>query len=308
MQKVLIIKTGYSETLDPGVSDICSLGDIVRTTPILHCFINDNVTWLTDEKAYPLLHGINCIDRILIYNLNSILQLQEEEFDIVINLEKVPGICALTNRIKAWTKYGFRLDVINGSVEPYQNTHEAYYIYNNLDRKRKAERLWQDILFEIIGTSWAGEGYMVPPINNIKKKYDIGINYKVGSKWKNKSWPINNWKKLCYLLAKNGYHVSLQRGKKDIYEYINWINKCELIVTCDSLGLHLSMGYDIKTVGLFGPTSNTEVYMYGDSKMLIADIDCAPCLETSCQFDTSCMSMITPESVFFVIDSLMVGV
>jgi heptosyltransferase II len=305
MSKILIIKTGYSETLDPEVSDKCSLGDIVRTTPILHCFSKDHVTWLTDKKAYPLLHGIGYIDRILIYNMNSILQLQEEEFDIIINLEKVPGICALTNKIKAWTKYGFRFDTLEGTVKPYHNTHEAYYVYNSLERKREADRYWQDVLFEIIGMSWAGENYIVPPIDKIKKKFDVGINFRVGPKWTNKSWPISNWKLLGKSLFKNGYSVGIQQGEKEIDEYIKWINSCELIITCDSLGLHLAMGYGVKAVGLFGPTSNTEVHMYNDSKMLIAKGDCVPCLQTSCCKEQSCMETIRPELVYQAVKSLL---
>ena len=114
MEKVLIIKLGYSETLDPEIGTVPSLGDIVRTTPMLHCFKDCNVTWLTDESAYPLLKDIPNIDRILLFNIVTVLQLQAEQFDIVINLEKVPGICALCDTIKAWSKLGFRLDLWEG--------------------------------------------------------------------------------------------------------------------------------------------------------------------------------------------------
>jgi len=34
--KILIIKLGYSETLDPEIGRVPSLGDVLRTTPILH--------------------------------------------------------------------------------------------------------------------------------------------------------------------------------------------------------------------------------------------------------------------------------
>ena len=54
MAKILIVKMGYSETLDSHMSRISSLGDVLRTTVILHLFKNDHVTWLVDEKAYLL--------------------------------------------------------------------------------------------------------------------------------------------------------------------------------------------------------------------------------------------------------------
>src|SRR3989344_2548321 len=110
-EKILIIKTGYSEFLDKENNfRKVSLGDILRTTPLLHLFKNDHVTWVTDESAYPLLKDNPYIHRILFLDFLTMQQLQAEEFDTIINLEKIPGICALTDKIKAWKKYGFRLD------------------------------------------------------------------------------------------------------------------------------------------------------------------------------------------------------
>jgi heptosyltransferase-2 len=100
-QKVLILKLGWSETLDPEISRTSSLGDTLRTTVVLHEFKNHHVTWLVDEKAYQLIDGNPLIHRPLIYDLSSVLQLQQERFDVVINFEKVPGLCALADQIKA---------------------------------------------------------------------------------------------------------------------------------------------------------------------------------------------------------------
>ncbi len=69
MEKVLIVKLGYSETLDPEISRVSSLGDVLRTTVILHHFQDSHITWLVDEKALPLLEGNPFIDRTLIQKL-----------------------------------------------------------------------------------------------------------------------------------------------------------------------------------------------------------------------------------------------
>src|SRR3990167_9678821 len=100
--KVLIIKLGHSETLDPTISKECSLGDVVRTTVLLNYFKDgDKITWLADEKAAPLLEGNPRLHRLLHWSLETCLQLQAEMFDIVINLEKNPGICAFSDMLKA---------------------------------------------------------------------------------------------------------------------------------------------------------------------------------------------------------------
>ncbi|MDP2946470.1 MAG: glycosyltransferase family 9 protein, partial [bacterium] len=92
MAKILIIKLGYSETLDAEISRKSSLGDVLRTTVLLHAFKDDNVTWIVDERAFPLLEENPYIKQILIFDLISVLQLMSEEFDMIINFEKVPGI------------------------------------------------------------------------------------------------------------------------------------------------------------------------------------------------------------------------
>ena len=87
--KVLIVKTGYSETLDKQISHFSSLGDVLRTTVILHLYKDCHVTWLVDESAFQLLYNNPYIDKILIYNLTSILQLKSQQFDTIINFSKI---------------------------------------------------------------------------------------------------------------------------------------------------------------------------------------------------------------------------
>lgn len=46
----------------------------------------------------------------------------------------------------------------------------------------------------------------------------------------------------------------------NIYHYIDWLNKCRIIVSNDSLGLHLVLALKKKVLGLFCPTSDKEVF------------------------------------------------
>ena len=254
MLKVLIIKLGYSETLDPEIGKYSSLGDVLRTTVILHCFKKDSITWLTDESAYPLLKGNPYITRILFYDLTTTLQLQYERFDVIVNLEKAPGICAFAANITAWTRYGFRFDDMNGKADSYAGSHEALRIYNNIDTKRLANRAWQDVLYEMVGREWDNEEYILGYKPRSKVNHGIGLNYNVGPKWPNKSWPLSKWHILHDDLVNARYEISEQEGQDDIEEYIDWINGCQLIVTSDSLGLHVAIALDKKIVALFGPT------------------------------------------------------
>lgn len=298
MAKVLIIKLGYSETLDKEISATTSLGDVLRTTVILHFFKKDHVSWLVDEKAFPLLECNPNIQRILIYNLETVLQLQRERFDTVINLEKVPGLCALADSINAWRRFGFRFDEVRGKAQSYDAAEKVLSLCLHLEEKRKSKRYWQEALAEMIDKKWGKEKYILGYNPRNKINFDIGFNWAAGGKWKNKSWPKEYWQELEGLI-KNKYSISWQRGLDNLYDYMDWINSCRLILTNDSLGMHLAIALGKKTIALFGPSSSKEVYLYGLGKILTPKVSysCVPCLKKECHQKKHCMCFITPNKI-----------
>ena len=306
-QKVLIVKLGFSETIDHQVSqESVSLGDIFRTTTILHLFKNDDVTWLTAEKGAPLLCGNPYIKRVLIYNLTTVLQLQKEYFDVLINLEKIPGICALTDSITAWRRYGFRFDARRGIAEAYEGAYEALANSDDPKLRRRMKKNWIELLYEMVGAKWRGESYVLGYRPKTRESFDIGFNTNVGKKWKNKFWSTKRWKELEKIIG-NRYTVSYQQSLNDIYGYIDWINSCRLLVTNDSLGLHLAIALKKKIIALFGPTSEKEIYLFNLGKTLKPEkrLLCMPCFMTKCRYKKSCIDEIQPEVVFKHIQSLL---
>ncbi len=298
MAKVLIIKLGYSETLDKEIRTTTSLGDVIRTTVILNFLNNDEITWLVDEKAYPLLDNNPYVKRILIFNLESVLQLQREKFDTVINLEKGPGICAFSDSVNAWRRFGFRFDAGEGIAQAYDGAEKVLSLCLDLEKKKVNYRYWQDALASMIGKKWQKEEYILGYKPQTSEKFDIGFNWAVGDKWPNKAWPKKNWKTLEALLGKK-YSISWQRGLNNLYEYMDWINSCRLIVTNDSLGMHLAIALKKKLIAFFGPTSSKEVYLYNRGIKLLpkADYDCIPCLKSECFQKKDCMEFIRPKDV-----------
>ncbi|MFH1847197.1 MAG: glycosyltransferase family 9 protein [Candidatus Omnitrophota bacterium] len=306
-EKVLIVKLGFTETIDKRIStDNVSLGDVFRTTAILHLFKNDKVAWLTTKEAMPLLTKNPYIDRLLVYNMTTVLQLQSEQFDVVVNLEKVPGVCAFTDAIQAWRRYGFRFDPKKGAAEAYEHSYEV--VANSLDPglRRNMTKNWIEMLYAMVGAKWQGEGYILGYKPRTKEKYDIGFNLKVGSRWPNKAWPDKNWQKLEELL-KDEYSISYQESPDKIEGYIDWLNSCRLIVTNDSLGLHLAIALKKKIAALFGPTSEREVNLFNNGVVIRSDkkLKCMPCFNPVCRTHAGCMDLIKPEKVYVEIKKML---
>lgn len=299
LKHVLIIKPGYSETLDPDENGIVSLGDILRTTVILHLFPPEHyhVTWLVDKRGVPLLKGNSHIHRLLVVNSFTPHLLLSEWFDIVVNFEKEPGICAVADRIPAWRRYGFRLDPQSRSAVAYDHSDEALSFTMDSSAKRKKAKSWSDILYEMLGHKYMGQPYLLGYRPQSEIRYDVGLNHLIGKKFPLKRWPETYWNNLHDQLSLQ-HSICWQQGDNDIDNYIEWIASCRVLVTNDSLGLHIALALGKPVVALFGPTIATEVEGEQLIKILPPlDWDCIPCMENFCVKDSPCMHHITVESV-----------
>jgi len=306
-QKILIIKTGHTEILDKENNlRIMSLGDVLRTTPLLHLYKDSHITWVTDQEAFPLLEDNPFIDRLLPYDFTTSTQLQSEEFDIVINLEKIPGICALADKIRARNRrFGFTFNSQKGSSEPYHKASNVFSVSNIRENKIHNQRTIQELLFELVDRKWEGEDYVLGYKPKTKEVYDIGLNNHVGTKWPVKAWPIKNWDELERLLRKDGLSITRQdKAGRDVltnlFFYMDWINSCKLLITNDSLGLHIALALKKKVIGLFGPTPHKEFHFYGRGETILPEPmrECIPCFERECSKKRNCMEDISVEKVY----------
>ncbi|MEI6808265.1 MAG: glycosyltransferase family 9 protein [bacterium] len=302
-KKVLIIKMGYCETLINEAGFTPSLGDVFRHTVLLHRYAHDHVTWLTTESALPLLADNPLIAELLAYNEVTVADLQCREFDEVVCIEKSRAICELSDSIAAAVHLGFGWNGTTFIVHPLAQS--VADIANGRDQFLPIQAL----LYQMVGDYWRGEGYVLGYSPRFRPVYDVGLNYRVGKKWPTKAWPVSRWTKLERLLLSQNLNVSWQEGEGDLKEYMDWINAGRLIVTCDSLGMHLGLALGKRMVALFGPSPSNGIYMYGRGEIVKATGACGqvPCMKEACDKGTVCMADISPEIVLKVVMNLLAG-
>ena len=296
-KKVLIVKTGYSEVMDRGVSTTVSLGDVLICTCILYPYENDHVTWVTSWAAKKLLEGNPYIQRLLIFDSNTLKEITSGTYDILINLEKEIGICTLLNGVKAERRFGFYFDETIHNIATYKKSTE--YLLSGQENHKHHKRNSLQVLFDTIGKKWDGEGFIYQKDRLAKKeRYDIGFNYYVGSKWPTKAWPQEQWKKLEAIL-KPRYKVSWQKGHKNLQRYIDWINSCKVIVTSDSLGQALGQALGKQVVTVYGSTNFRRMQNIPNIHIIHSPLKCPymPCYMPVCRFDKFCMDHIEPSKV-----------
>lgn len=293
--KILIIKTGHSETFDlsPSLHGVVSLGDVVRTTVILNLFSDDQTSWLTSSNARELIEFAPNVQN----TFTNFDDINLVDYDLVVNLER-------NSEILSWISKGRCKNLIGFRNEKFLiTTTEKILLTDWLQQSDVIKMNWSEKLFALFSKKWNQQNYFLPTghlVGELENKYAIGLNWKVGVKWPTKSWPKNRWRDLEAMFT-DKYSVSWQEGFNDLRQYMNWINSCRIIVTHDSLGLHIAKALNKQIIALYGPTSSKETFLGLGGYVISAEnapgFSCLPCYKGECHNNIHCMDYLSIDIV-----------
>jgi heptosyltransferase-2 len=94
-----------------------------------------------------------------------------------------------------------------------------------------------------------------------------------------------------------GYAVIYPGYNENIRIFAALLNFCDVVVSGDTLAMHLGIALGKRVVALFGPTASDEVYLYGHGVKLSSKIECAPCYKNTCSKKPSCLDALKPNTV-----------
>jgi heptosyltransferase-2 len=143
----------------------------------------------------------------------------------------------------------------------------------------------------------------------------VGVNAGAGSKWLPKKLTVEKSVELIDVLLERGYKVVLLGGpeeaerNKSIAEHFGAeiadsgtansllgfaavLSVCSVVVSSDSLALHIAVALGKPVVAFFGPTSAAEVEIYGRGVKVLPEMECLCCFRTSCDLSPSCTSLV----------------
>lgn len=288
-KKILIIKLG-------------AMGDVLRTTTILQALkekygSNISITWLVKQESKELLENNPYIDRILVYNFENALKLQQEKFDVLISLDIDPPSSLIANTINAKEKFGYFYD--NGFPSAFNRSAEYYLERAFSDFINKNNRkTYQEMMFEAVELPYKKQDYIFnlskedveyskkfAEMHNLKQNKIIGINIGSANRWSSKSWAKEKIIELINKLHENNYNVLILGGKQEeelqkellnkfigkiisnnpentVREFASVINLCDAIITGDTLALHIAAALKKKTIALFFCTPPWEIEDY----------------------------------------------
>ncbi|MBW8863973.1 MAG: glycosyltransferase family 9 protein [Verrucomicrobia bacterium] len=146
-----------------------------------------------------------------------------------------------------------------------------------------------------------------------------------GARWDNKRWPVEHFCQLVRTVAKNyptvrfavlggpddhalGAKISQAAsdrvlnlcGATSLPEMIEFLRRCDLLITNDTGPMHVAAALGKPLIALFGPTAPERTGPYGQlQNVLRINLPCAPCLKSDCHYKQplECLRGLSPALV-----------
>jgi heptosyltransferase-2 len=87
-------------------------------------------------------------------------------------------------------------------------------------------------------------------------------------------------------VVNSGYQNSL-------LEFASLIELCNVLITSDSLALHIASCVGVPVVAFFGPTSANEIELFNPGIKVVPKMGCLSCYKQDCDFIPTCMDKIS---------------
>ena len=304
-----------------------ALGDVIRTTPLVEALkrsgSGNQIFWLT---RWPEILP-DTVDRRLPFDLQSILYLEQVNFDLLINLDKDVEACALASRLQAEKKHGF---VLSGGVPAPVNQLAEHKFLTGLfdDLGRANTKSYPEEIFEIIGQTFMGEKYAIADYASDGQwplpagGPLVGLNTGCGRRWLTRLWPEEYWVQLAIQLQEQGYRVLLLGGPDEeeanlriqaasgalylgpfpLERFISLMNQCDLVVTLVTMALHLAIAINKRIVLLNNIFNRHEFELYGLGEILEPP-NCTCYFAQEC--DRQCMRELPVAKLFEAVSRLL---
>lgn len=295
------------------------------------------VTWITRKAAVGLFDGNRLVDEVLATDdAVTAARLQTEIFDVVLCPDADPDAAVLAAMAQGRERRGY-LRNGSGYVVPL-GKGAAYWLRMGTSdaKKRKNRETYQKLVAEVLGLDPAAvrEPILEPSPADAAAAAAfvrglsgpgamIGLNTGAGGRWAYKQWTREHQQTFLRLCTDAGCRVLLLGGPEEVQRhrellaaaagrpvfdggndnsygrFAALIDQCRVVVTSDSLAVHVAAARKVPAVVLFGPTSAPEIELYGrGTKLVPPGLDCLCCYLPRCDRVPHCQALIEPQVVF----------
>lgn len=326
-ERILVV---HLEALGAVLRSTALVGAIKRKYPDSH------VTWVTKKPADALLANVPAVDRVLTTTEMDLLKLSALEFDIGLCVDKSLAAGGVLAKTKVHKLFGFRVEAWTGVILPATPAADELWQIGLSDQKKFFEnkkpetQLVCEALelpyrrdpYEVVLSAaerdvaemrrreWAPQGEVIIGLNTgcaeviPYKKLTIEMHQKVIEKlvaeFKNKirivllGGPEDTERNA---LIAQGMPVISSPTQLGLRDGLCSMAAVDVVLTGDSLGMHMAIAMKKWTVAWFGPTCAHEVDLYDRGAHILTTAQCSPCWKRSCQKQPMCYDLVEIDSI-----------
>jgi heptosyltransferase-2 len=325
--RLLIIKLG-------AMGDVLRTTSLLPT--IQNRYDRPHITWVTLAESVPLFGHHPLVDAVMACGSETLARLQVERFDLLINPEASKESAALATVARAVEKRGFGLSDRGAVFAFNQGAADMFPLGLFDDLKKDNRRSYEQLVcrlaeipyrrvrpqLQLSAQEIAAAKDSLLKAGIVEKRPVVMLNTGGGGRWRYKRWTADGFIGLAKALeqrcdaqvlvaggpGETDFNLTLMDAIGDVAvdlgcnnpvrRFASLIACCDLLVTGDSLALHMGLALGRRVIALFGPTSAAEVDLYDQGEKILSDLDCLCCYLQTCDKTPNCMQAIDVETVF----------
>ncbi|MCC7044030.1 MAG: glycosyltransferase family 9 protein [Acidobacteria bacterium] len=304
---------------------------------IAEAFPGASVAWITRAESVPLLQQNPYLTEVIPYGPDCTVHLLSRQFDLGINMDAGKISAGLLALARADRKMGYVLDPKGYVTPTNAAAAAWLEMGTNDQLKRSGTRPYQAWMKDILGLGdRPGDRYSLvlgvdereagrrhlAQLGVDATKPLVGLNTGAGGRWQLKQWREDGYAALIRRLsrelgvqfvllggpseeARNARLLSAAEGcavfdpgcHNPVRHFAALVSGCDVIVTGDTLAMHIALALEVRTVVVFGPTSAPEIELYGLGEKVLPDMPCLGCYKNTCDFVPNCMDLISVDMV-----------
>ena len=295
--------------------------------------------WLTQKNCKVFLGNNKFIDEIVTYSDENIRILLSQKFDLTINLDKDAKATSIIKNIISSEKLGYSMSDSGHPIPINQGTNYHYEIcLDNWGKKQNNKKTYIEMMFDACEIDYEDERMFIysdeEELKNFKEDFNrqfnienkklIILNTGCGPVYPHKKWHFDGYVKLIdKLLKDDNLKIILTGGESELKinhkllfkfksnniidttntlslkKFKNLINISDILVSGDTLALHLGIAFKKKIITFFGPTPYQETDLFGLGKKFVRkELECLSCHDQfPCPWDGRCMTDISSSDV-----------
>lgn len=301
------------------------------------------ITWVTDAPAHQLLQSHPGIDRVLTTKEEDMLQLSTLEFEVAYVIDKSLKAAGVVRRTTVDQIYGFSINPRNGAVIPASpaaqelwdlgiDNHKKFFVNQKPETQLLIEALelgyfrrdeyWLDLTasekIEVLKrrASWTSSAEeiviglntgcsAVIPFKKLSVDFHREMIQAMQSRFPQASivllgGPEDTARNQSIAQGLNVIQSATESGLRD---GLISVAACDVIVTGDSLGMHMAISQKKQVIAWFGPTCAHEIDLYDRGQKILTKSPCSPCWKRTCEKSIMCYDQVSLEEIINALES-----